>query len=463
MARNFVALGLGEAAARLIGFVAMLVVARRVGASMYGVIGVATAVVLYLNRVVDGGIELGLGVREVARNPRRLDDVVPSILTVRLLVAVVVVVLVGLAGLTVLPQPDGVTLAVMALTLIAVGGGARWVHLGLNHNRSAALAMTAGQVVAAALMVGLVKGPGDVVRVPMFMLAGEALAATLLLWWLGPAVRGLPVEIRWEIVRPLLPRAGALVLSALLGIVIYNADFIFLRVFRGAAAVGYYNAAYTLVTFFLNLGTAYSLSLLPSLTRLDEVRDEQHRLYHTAMAHVFAGGLPVAIGGSVLAGQIIGLLFGPAYSAAAQPFRILIWCIPLCLLRDVPLMALQAAGRESRILRVTLVAAALNLALNFAVIPRWGIAGAAMATLLTEAVRMVLALVFVGREGYQTAWVFRFWRPLIAASVMAGLLVWVNPLSLWAAIPLGALAYVIVLAGVGGLRLRRGAFPMLSV
>ena len=64
------ALGLGEAAARLIGFIAMLVVARRVGASMYGVIGVATAVVLYLNRVVDGGLELGLGVREVARDPR---------------------------------------------------------------------------------------------------------------------------------------------------------------------------------------------------------------------------------------------------------------------------------------------------------------------------------------------------------------------------------------------------------
>jgi O-antigen/teichoic acid export membrane protein len=258
------------------------------------------------------------------------------------------------------------------------------------------------------------------------------------------------------------PRAGALVLSALLGIVIYNADFIFLRVFQGAAAVGYYNAAYTLVTFFLNVGTAYSLSLLPSLTRLGSVRGEQRELYDTAMAHVFAAGLPVALGGCLLAGPIITLLFGPGYTQAAQPFQLLIWCIPLCLLRDVPLMALQAAGRENRILRVTLLAAVLNLGLNVVLIPRWGIRGAAIATLITEAVRMALALTFVGQEGFGLRWIPRFWRSILAAMAMAAALLLVR-LDLWAAILLGGLVYCLVLAVVGGIRLRRGALPALSV
>jgi O-antigen/teichoic acid export membrane protein len=209
------ALGLGEAVARVLGFVAMLVVARRVGASMYGVLGVATAVVLYLNRVVDGGIELGLGVREVARDPR-LDAVLPSILTVRIAVAGVLVVLAMLVGIFLLPQPEGMTLAVMALTLVAVGGGTRWVHIGLNRSRNAAAAMLVGQAVAAGLMIFLVHGPGDVARVPAFMLAGEGLAAVLLLWWLGLPVRRAAVRVRLEVIRPLLPRAGALVLSALL-------------------------------------------------------------------------------------------------------------------------------------------------------------------------------------------------------------------------------------------------------
>ena len=462
VARSFFALGLGESAARLVGFVAMLVVARRVGASMYGVIGVATAIVLYLNRVVDGGIELGLGVREVARDSR-LDHFLPSILTARILVAGAVVLLVTLIGLVFLPQPDGMTLAVMALTLLAVGGGVRWVHIGLHRSANAALAMLAGQVVAATLMIALVRGPGDVAQVPALLLVGEGLTAITLLWWLGPAARRLPVEIRGEVIRPLLPRSGALVLSALLGIVIYNADFLFLRVFRGAAAVGYYNAAYTLVTFFLNVGTAYSLSLLPSLTRLHQNRTEQHRLYESAMAHVFAAGFPVALGGALLAAPIIALLYGPAYTTGADPFRLLIWCIPLCLLRDVPLMALQAAGREGKILRVTLLAAGINLALNAVLIPRWGLRGAAIATLVTEATRMGLALTFVGREGYGVSWLARFWRPLIAAGAMATVLLLLDSRSLPLGVAVGGLVYLGVLTAVGGVRFRRNALPVLSV
>jgi O-antigen/teichoic acid export membrane protein len=323
--------------------------------------------------------------------------------------------------------------------------------------------MLAGQTVAAVLMIALVHGPGDVVRVPALLLAGEALTSITLLWWLGPAARRLPVEIRRDVIRPLLPRAGALVLSALLGIVIYNADFIFLRIFRGTAAVGYYNAAYTLVTFFLNVGTAYSLSLLPSLTRLGTVPSEQGKLYNSSMAHVFAAGLPLALGGALLSGQIVGLLYGPGYTPAAAPFRLLIWCIPLCLLRDVPLMALQAAGREGKILRVTLLAAGLNLGLNAMLIPRWGLKGAAIATLVTEATRMALALTFVAREGYGFAWLGRFWRPLLAAGAMAGVLVGAEGLNLFAGIMLGGLVYLAALTVVGGLRFRRNALPTLSV
>jgi O-antigen/teichoic acid export membrane protein len=295
------------------------------------------------------------------------------------------------------------------------------------------------------------------------MLAGEGLAAVLLLWWLGLPVRRAAVRVRLEVIRPLLPRAGALVLSALLGILIYNVDFIFLRIFRDVAAVGYYNAAYTLVTFFLNVGTAYSLSLLPSLTRLRETPTEQRRLYDTAMAHVFTAGLPIALGGSFLAGSIVGTFFGPGYAPAVVPFQLLIWCIPLCVLRDVPLMGLQAAGGEKRILRVTVLAAVLNLGLNVALIPRWGILGAAVATLGTEAVRMGVALSFAGGEGFGTRWLLRFWRPAAAAAAMAGALLLGESLGLAASVGLGGAVYLGVLVLVGGLRFRRKALPVLTV
>ncbi|MGH7658633.1 MAG: oligosaccharide flippase family protein, partial [Gemmatimonadales bacterium] len=324
------ALGLGEAVSRLILFGAMVYVARNLGAAMFGVVGVAAAVILYFNRIADGGLDLGLGVREIADDPGRVHTEVPTLLTARALVAGILALVIAVAGLLILPEPDGAVVAVTGLTLIAVGFGSRWVHLGLHRNRIPAMAMTAGQATAAVLMLALVHGPGDAARVPAAQFIGDSIAALLMLLALRRSGAKLPIGIDWRVIRPLLPRAGALVSSALLGLMIYNADFFFLRLMMGPAAVGYYTAAYTLVTFSLNLGTAYSMSLLPSLTRVGNETAGRESLYHTSMAHVFAAGFPAAVGGSILGPLIVGLLFGSGYQDSALPFQILIWCIPLC-------------------------------------------------------------------------------------------------------------------------------------
>ncbi len=457
------ALGLGEAVSRLILFGAMVYVARHLGAAMFGVVGVASAIILYFNRLADGGLDQGLGVREIADDPSRLETEAPELLTARTLLAAALTLVIVLVGLLVLPRPDGTVLAVTSLTLLAVGAGTRWIHLGLHQNRIPALAITAGQATAAVLMVALVHGPGDVALVPAAQFAGDSLAALLMLLALRRAGARLPVRFNWAVIRPLLPRARALVVSAVLGLMIYNADFVFLRILRGAESVGYYTAAYTLVTFSLNLGTAYSMSLLPSLTRLGRTPVEQESLYHTAMAHVFAAGFPAAVGGCLLGPLIVGLLFGPAYREAALPFQVLIWCIPLCLLRDIPLMALMARKQEGRVLRVTAWAALLNLGLNAVLIPPWGVAGAAAASIVTEAVRMVVALVYARREGFRLVGLRRFWKAGLAGVAMGGLLVaWGTPL-LWLAIPAGALAYAIALALLGGISWRPGRLPALTV
>ena len=65
---NFLAVGSGEAIARLVAFAGLLFVARQVGAGGYGVISFAAGVTLYLTRVADFGIDT-LGTVEIARHP----------------------------------------------------------------------------------------------------------------------------------------------------------------------------------------------------------------------------------------------------------------------------------------------------------------------------------------------------------------------------------------------------------
>jgi len=455
VARRFLALGLGEVAARLLGFAAMVVAARALGAPMYGVIGVATAVTLYLNRIVDWGFDLGLGVREVAARPDGYGMILPSLLLARLGLAVAVIGAMALVGLVLVPEPDGSTLLLSSLSLLGTGMGARWALLGLGQHRLAALATLAAQVLTAVLLLLLVHGPGDVFRVPQAQLAGELLLALVVLLVLRRHGQTLRLQFDAGILRPLVPRGGALAISALLGLVIYNVSFLFLRAVHGSAAVGYFNAAATLVTFFLNVGTAYSMSLLPSLTALGADRPRQVGLFQTAALHVTVLALPIALGGSLLALPLMALLYGPGYLPAATPLALLLWSIPLCVLRDLPLMSLQAAGREAVVLRVTAWAALLHLMLNVLLVPRWGLVGAAGAGLITETVRLVLAYSAVRSLGFALPSLGRF-RPILVASALMGLVVVLVPGGIPGRILAGVAGYLVGLVVLGTIRLQGG-------
>jgi O-antigen/teichoic acid export membrane protein len=427
------------------------------------VIGVGAAVLLYLNRVVDSGFELGLGVREIAADPGFLPSVGPAVLGFRLALAAVVASVTALVGLTVLPSPDGPVLAAFGFTLVAVGFGTRWIHVALDRAPLVGVAQAAGQLIMVAMVVLLVRDTGDVLGVPAAQVVGDLAAAGILFaaLWRSPA----RIRIRFDFakVRPLLPRATHLVASALLGITIYNSDFLFLRVLRDARAVGFYAAAYTLVTFFLNVGATYNLSLLPSLTRLRGDPAARQRLYDSAMAHVFAVGLPIAVGGSLVAGGLVRLLYGPEFGPAALPLALLIWWIPLNLLRDVPLMAVLSEGGERIAFRITAQAAGLNVALNLLLIPGLGLLGAAIATLATETIRMALALRAAGRLGLTLPPFGRFGRALAAGSLLTAAVVLTPGDSIWIAVPLGAVAYAAGLVLTGGLKVRAGWRPELTV
>ena len=463
VARNFMALGAGEAASRLIAFIATVYIAHRLGPSLFGAIGVAAAVLLYFNRVVDAGLELGLGVREIAAAPESLDRLVPSLLTVRLAMAAALVALLILVGTLWLPQPEGALLAVYGLTLLPAGASTRWVHLGFDRSRLIAIALTLGQTLMALLVVLLVQGPEDARWVPGAQFVGDSFVALSLLWWFRAHGMRLAIRVDWTVVGALVHRAGSLVGSALLGLWIYSSGMIFLRIFHDRSIVGYFGAAYTITTFFLNLGAAYGLSLLPSLTRLNTNRVEQQGLYHTATAQAFAASLPIAVGGALLAMQGMPLVFGSAYAAAGSVFFVLAWCIPACLLRDVALAPLVARGRESAVFRVTLASAVLSLGLNLALIPRYGAVGAAWATLTTEIVRMALAMAALRGEAIRLPDPVRFWRSLVACGAMAGALLLLPSFAPPVAVMVGAASYAGALYLVGGLRVRRGQLPALTV
>ena len=443
--RAFAGLASGEVAARFIAFGTTVYLARTLGAAGYGILGFAAAVMLYLARLADFGMEFfGLGVREVAEDHGRVETLAPALLGMRLLISGAIVL--ALAALVpVLPRPDGAVLALYGLTMLAVGGGTRWIHMGLQRTRWVALSRTLGELVVLGLALSLVHGHADLVRVPLAQFTGDALAALLLFVALRRWGYRLPVRFDWSAVRPTVLRALPLVGSALLGLIIYNSDLILLRFFRDAASVGWYAAGYLLVSFLLNLGGAYSQSLTPALTR----SGERTRLYHTSAFQVALLTIPLAVGASFLAGGVVGTVFGARFAPAGTALAILVWSIPFSLAREISTAALVVGGGQRLVFRLTAWSAVFNLALNFTLIPRWGLSGAALATVITEIARAGASLYEARTVGYALPPLRILWRPTLAAAAMGVLLLALPGMRLWLAVPAGAATYGAALLALG--------------
>lgn len=460
--RGFLKLGAGEAVARLISFAVTVYLARRLGADVYGMIVLATTIMAYVAPVADCGVEL-LGVHEVARDRQQLPALLRSFLGARLFVAGILTLLIAAVGLTVFPQPEGAILAAYAFTLAPIALGTRWVHLGLEQTGRVSLSRAGAEALIALVIVILVHTPGGVGNVPLAQILGEAFAAFLLMLALPMTATTLRAVVRLEVVASLYRRSWPLVLNGLLGLVIFNSDYFFLRVYQGSAAVGYYAAAYALVSFFLNVGNSYQMTLLPAVTRAMGNREQERALYHSAQAQVFAGVLPVAVGGCLVAPRLVSFVFGAEYGPSVLPLQILLWALPIALFRNIAQGVMIAHGRQDQMLHTSLAGAASNLILNLVLIPPLGMAGAALVTVTTESVRTLPMLRLLGKASLPMAPPARFWRTLLAAAVMTIVLVTLHLTSVWLTIASGALAYVVTLVAVGGLRLRRGALPELRV
>ena len=199
--RNFLKLGSGELAARAVGYLVLIYIARELGASAYGTIGYAQAIVLYLAGIVDFGIE-AVGPREIAAGPDRADRLVSSILSARLLIATAGTLLLAAMGLGVMPSPDGAVLAVFGLSLFSTALSTRWVHVGFERVGSVAVARMLGELAKAGAILLLVHDASDVLYVALFYVAGDLLSAAVMLYRLRQYNTGFRLQLDSGVTTP---------------------------------------------------------------------------------------------------------------------------------------------------------------------------------------------------------------------------------------------------------------------
>lgn len=241
---------------------------------------------------------------------------------------------------------------------------------------------------------------------------------------------------------------AALPFGMLLGFsIIYNKiDIILLRAMRGYSDTGLYAAAYKFIDFLAFAPAVVSSALFPffsSQIKAGNVEAAKHAVENYTR-YMFALGIPLALGGAVLAKRLIILFGGTGYIDGYKALQILIFAsgILFCYSAVNSLMINQLTRIA---VKITFANIFINVIGNLILIPSLGIRAAAIMTVVSELTQAVLYFYFVRTRIIAFKFPKSVWKPVVAALLMVAALWQIRDRNLLITIPLGALIYAILI------------------
>ncbi|WP_224448742.1 polysaccharide biosynthesis C-terminal domain-containing protein [Haloprofundus salilacus] len=205
----------------------------------------------------------------------------------------------------------------------------------------------------------------------------------------------------------------------LLTISLYNTDILLLQPLVGSQQTGFYKAALVVAEFLWLVPQAIQIVFIHSSSKLwsQQSYDEISAMASRATRYTLVFTTLLLIGLAALAEEFMQLYFGTEFDAAVTPLLLLLpGVLGFALAR--PIFAIGQGKGDLRVLIfATGTAAIINLVLNLSLIPRYGMAGAAIATSVGYGSMIIFHGAVARRIGYNPFGDLR----LLSFTVTAGL------------------------------------------
>jgi len=435
------------------GFFTVVYAARALGDTAFGQIAFAQNLVNYLLLITDFGFTTK-AVPLLAKARDRTAALTDVIVSLRLLLAGLVTV--GtMAGLLFVPGAETKKLVVLlfVLTVPPAVFDLGWVFSAHEKIRPVGLLQLFRNATTFVLLIALLRFNANVVTAAGIYLASAVAAAGLSFIWYQQSFGKLRLSFLWPETKPFLNQALSLGLSLLMIRLYYGSDIFFLSYFHGDQVVGWYNAGFKIVNVLIMIAGFYGAVLLPTLShKIALSAAPAKNIMQQSLRILLAAVLPILIVCGVFAGEIMTLIYGPAFLPGAASFRWLLVATVIVFAAVVFTNGMIAFEMQNFFLGLVSLAATVNLLLNYFLIPRFAMTGAALTAALAQAMVLaggVYALrvhVDLKQIGVSTL------KILLAAALMALTMSVLRPLNAFAAVTCGAAVYLISLIILGVLQ-----------
>jgi O-antigen/teichoic acid export membrane protein len=193
------------------------------------------------------------------------------------------------------------------------------------------------------------------------------------------------VESKWRadaaLLRRMITYGLKFHISVLAGAIIFRADLLVVNHFRGPAEAGVYSVATQFGLLLMLLPSVIATLLFPRVTAEQDPRGETTWFVARQTALIMLACCVIAVPGSFL----LPLVYGAAFADATFLLLILLPGVYLIGLESVLVQHFNALGLPRSIPIYWVITLVVNLVLVFALVPRYGARGAAIASTVSYA------------------------------------------------------------------------------
>ncbi len=389
----------GKGAERFIRIVVVIVLARALGVRGFGVYSFAFAFAEMFAIATDAGLHTIL-VREIARDREAAPRLLGSALILKGLLAILSWLAAWVVAVWTIPAGEPLWSALAASFLLFVSFRVTSFRMIFDAPFEAGLKMSTpiaigvgSEFLSAACLIAAAWA-----RWPIPALIGVQLAAFLPGFFLlaRRSFREIRPVLRFNLTLwfRLLRMAIPVGIANFFLVAYTRTDILMLGWMMDEKSVGMYSAAFKLTGSLSIIPLAITTSLLPLLSNAFGSGDAEkvRQMYRAALSVAVVAGLPVAVGGYLLSEGAIGLIYGAGYEPAAKALQILAPAMFFSFILYVMTTSAVAVSRAGLFTIYAGMLALLNIALNAALIPSYGILGASWATLIAEGFLMAAGM-----------------------------------------------------------------------
>lgn len=449
--QNFGFLSAGKLLGDLFTFLLFVVLSRYYGQEGLGQYSFAMAIGGFMLVLSDFGL-YPYSVKEISRQDGRVGVYYGKIHTLRLALAGVVV-LGLLLVLPWLPFPYELKLIIALLgvqqVLYGLVDGFAAVFVAREDMHLAGLLEFTLRAVGSLTGIAVVYMGGTLVMALAALPLAALLQASIAYWAVSRKYGRPRLGLSWLDAKQALNETFPFGIARLLAQIAARMDVLLLGFLLGTAAAGIYNAAYRIVFMLMFISYFASMALFPGASRLYlDNPGELKAFYQKAMNMIILFSLPVAAGVWLVAPDLIRLVYGSEFQESGVILRFLAWLILFSFLQNTLGTFLTASDRQVERTKSQWIVAWVNGLGNLLLIPLLGIRGAAMATLFSEGLMVVLLLLrlknVLGLPSVSSRFImsliataafcipfFFFWHPSLFLIVPASVVIYFSVLTLF--------------------------------